>query len=466
MNSHNVRSEDTTTVEGLNPPTVRGYQRSRYLSASPSEVYHALTQRIPEWWSSDFEGAADHLGGEFTVRFGSTFKTFRITKAGDTMEVDWLCVAQRIVMPEGMAPLRNDAEWVGQTMRWILQPKGAETLLIFFHEGLTTESECWSICESGWDQTLQSLALLLESGTGRPFQSLDDEHLARATANQQPTNQQPTSENSFVHIKDEVIRKIAPRIADRSEWLGARIRLLEQEKELTRQYDRLCQLRRELPWVRIEKNYLFEGPNRVMTLGDLFADKRQLIIQHFMFGPGWKEGCVGCSFTADHVDAANLHLQYHDVSLVVVSRATWPEIERFQTRMGWKFLWVSSFGSEFNYDFHVSFTPEQRASGQAFVNYRHRDPGIDEIGGHSVFYKDTDGSIYHTYSTFNRGDERLIGAYNYLDLTPLGRNENGPNHDLTDWVRHHDRYGHRGRRVEESGQHHPDATCVCSGTDT
>lgn len=249
-------------------------------------------------------------------------------------------------------------------------------------------------------------------------------------------------------------------VVSREEWLVRRTALLEHEKEFTRRKDELSRLRRELPWVRVEKTYHFEGPDGRLTLADLFGGNSQLVVQHFMFGPGWKEGCVGCSFLADHADGANQHLVRHDVSLVAVSRAPWPEIEPFRRRMGWKFLWVSSFGSDFNFDFHVSFMPELRAVGGAFANYRFGDPGIDEIGGHSVFFRDADGAIHHTYSTFNRGDESLINTYNYLDMTPKGRNETGPNHDLTDWVRHHDRY-EAGGHVDETGRYREDGCPTC-----
>lgn len=251
-----------------------------------------------------------------------------------------------------------------------------------------------------------------------------------------------------------------PAIVTQEEWLTARKTLLDEEKEITRARDALARKRRELPWVKVEKPYFFEGPEGRVSLAGLFAGRSQLIIQHFMFGPGWEEGCVGCSFLADHADSANQHLQHHDVSLVAISRATWPEIERFKTRMQWKFPWVSSFGSDFNYDFHVSFTAEQRVQGLAFTNYRFEDPGIDEIGGHSVFYRDEAGVIYHTYSAFSRGDELLLGAYNYLDITPKGRNESGPRHNLSDWVRHHDRYG-AGGHVDATGRYHEEERAEC-----
>jgi len=230
-----------------------------------------------------------------------------------------------------------------------------------------------------------------------------------------------------------------PRIATRAEWLEARKAHLAREKELTRLHDRLAAERRNLPWVKIAKPYVFEGAGGPVRFAELFQGRSQLVVQHFMFGPGWKEGCPGCSFSADHVDAARQHFERNDLSFAAVSRAPYPEIAAFKRRMGWGFCWVSSYGSDFNFDFGVSFTKEDEARGKALYNFELRDYQGDELPGTSVFVCDG-GEIFHTYSAYGRGDEQLIGAYNYLDLTPKGRSENGPNFDLTDWVRHHDRY--------------------------
>ncbi len=244
------------------------------------------------------------------------------------------------------------------------------------------------------------------------------------------------------------------RIVTRDEWLAARKAHLAKEKELTRLRDRLSAERRELPWVKIDKSYLFEGPNGTEMLADLFDGRSQLIIKHFMLGPGWKEGCVGCSFEVDHIEGALVHLEHHDVSYVVVSRAPLPEIEAFKKRMGWRFKWVSSYGSDFNYDFHVSFKPEEIEKGEASYNYEVRKVGIDELSGRSVFYKDANGDVFHTYSSYARGGDLMLGTYNILDLMPKGRNETGPNHNLTDWVRHHDRYD-IGGYVAPTGRYVP-----------
>ena len=230
------------------------------------------------------------------------------------------------------------------------------------------------------------------------------------------------------------------QIVSRDEWIVVRKQLLNREKELTRLRDRVSAERRELPWVKVDKPYVFDGPDGRETFADLFAGRSQLIVQHFMMGPEWEEGCVGCSFGADHVDGALVHLTNHDVMFVAISRAPWPRIQAFRKRMGWRFKWVSSFGSDFNYDYHVSFTPEDEARGKVYYNYELQDYQCDELPGTSVFCKDWAGNIFHTYSSYGRGDELLVGAYNYLDLTPKGRNENGPAGDLTDWVKHHDKY--------------------------
>jgi predicted dithiol-disulfide oxidoreductase (DUF899 family) len=229
------------------------------------------------------------------------------------------------------------------------------------------------------------------------------------------------------------------QIVSRDEWIAARRELLAKEKEMTRLRDQLNARRRELPWVKVEKNYVFDGPNGQESLADLFAGRSQLVVRHFMFGPGWEEGCVGCSFMADHLDGAVVHLEHHDVSVVVVSRAPLPELQAFQRRMGWRFKWMSSYGSDFNYDFNVSFRPEQIAAGQALYNYRMTSQVGEEMPGMSVFYKGDDGAIVHTYSAFARGSELQLGTYQVLDMTPKGRNE-PPGGNLTNWVRLHDRY--------------------------
>jgi predicted dithiol-disulfide oxidoreductase (DUF899 family) len=234
------------------------------------------------------------------------------------------------------------------------------------------------------------------------------------------------------------------KVVSREEWLAARKELLVKEKQLTRQRDEIDRQRRELPWVRVEKDYLFDGPNGQQTLADLFQDRSQLIVSHFMLGPGWKEGCVGCSFRSDHVEGALVHLEHHDVSLVTISRAPLAEIEAFKKRMGWRFLWLSSYDNDFNYDYQVSFRKEEIATGRVNYNYQVRDFVSEELSGLSVFYKNAGGEIFHTYSTYGRGDEMVDTTYMYLDLTPKGRNENGPHYNLGDWVRHHDRYGAAG----------------------
>jgi predicted dithiol-disulfide oxidoreductase (DUF899 family) len=230
------------------------------------------------------------------------------------------------------------------------------------------------------------------------------------------------------------------RVVDHAEWLQARRRHLAREKSLLAQMDELQRQRRELPWLLVDKPYVFASIDGPLTLADLFGDCSQLLIQHFMFAPQWEEGCVGCSFQADHVDAAFLHLRHHDVAFAAVSRAALHKLEAFRRRMGWQFRWVSSAGSDFNADFEVSFTPEALERGPVEFNFESQKIDSEEMPGVSVFYKDESGAVYRTYSAYGRGVEQLVGAYNFLDLMPKGRNENGPAFDLTDWVKHHDKY--------------------------
>jgi len=232
------------------------------------------------------------------------------------------------------------------------------------------------------------------------------------------------------------------RIVSRAEWLAARQHHLSREKELSRLRDELSRQRRELPWVRVEKPYVFDGPDGRETLADLFGGRSQLIVYHFMFGPGWEEGCKSCSFLADHIDGSVVHLAHRDVTLLVASRAPLHQIEAFKKRMGWRFKWVSSNGNDFNFDYHVSFTKDEVSKDAVYYNYHMEKFPTEEAPGVSVFYKDEGGSIFHTYSSYARGLDVLIGAYNYLDLAPKGRDEDGLAFTMA-WVRHHDRYDDR-----------------------
>ena len=231
-----------------------------------------------------------------------------------------------------------------------------------------------------------------------------------------------------------------PRVVSRAEWLAARKELLKKEKDLTHQRDAVSAERRKLPWVKVEKEYIFDSPGGKKTLADLFEGRSQLIVYHFMFGPEWQEGCPSCSFNMDHADGALVHLAQRDVSFAAISRAPMAKIEAFKNRMGWRFQWVSSYQNEFNRDYHVSFTKDEMAQGKVYYNYDMSEFPSEEAPGTSVFYKDASGNIFHTYSTYARGGDILIGAYNYLDLVPKGRDEEGLPFTMS-WVRHHDRYG-------------------------
>jgi predicted dithiol-disulfide oxidoreductase (DUF899 family) len=235
-----------------------------------------------------------------------------------------------------------------------------------------------------------------------------------------------------LHLEDH-------QVVSRPKWLEDRRRLLAKEKELTRLSDELSAERRKLPWVRVDKKYVFEGPEGSQTLADLFDGRSQLIIYHFMFGPDWEEGCPSCSMAADHFDSSVIHLQRRDVTLIAVSRAPFPKIEAFKKRMGWHFNWVSSYGNAFNHDFRVSFTHEEMAKGK-YYNFDTSDFPSEEAPGVSVFYKAETGDIFHTYSSHARGGEPLLGVYFHLDLVPKGRDEVALPWPMA-WVRHHDKYG-------------------------
>jgi predicted dithiol-disulfide oxidoreductase (DUF899 family) len=227
--------------------------------------------------------------------------------------------------------------------------------------------------------------------------------------------------------------------ATRERWLEARRDLLAAEKDLTRRSDEVARLRRQLPWVQVDKTYTFDGPDGRVTLADLFDGRHQLLVQHFMLAPGWEQGCPSCSYMADHNDGMTVHLANRDVTMVAISRAPLAEIERFRRRMGWHFKWVSSNSNSFNYDFGVSFTPQDMTKGKLDYNYGTWPLVGEEWPGISVFYKDDAEDVFHTYSTYGRGVEVMMGTYRLLDLTPKGRGERDVTHKM-EWVRHHDRY--------------------------
>jgi len=230
-----------------------------------------------------------------------------------------------------------------------------------------------------------------------------------------------------------------PKVVSQAEWLVARKDLLTREKELTRLRDEVSRHRRELPWVKVDKEYVFEGPNGRETLAELFDGRSQLIVYHFMLGSGWEEGCKSCSYLADHFDGANWHLPHRDVSFSVISRAPLPKLEAYKKRMDWRFKWLSSYGNDFNFDYHVSFTKENEKKNEAYYNYGKGEFITDELPGLSVFSKDENGEVFHTYSTYARGLDILVGAYNFLDLVPKGRDEDHLDFTM-EWVRRHDEY--------------------------
>ncbi|WP_076999738.1 thioredoxin family protein [Variovorax sp. KK3] len=229
-------------------------------------------------------------------------------------------------------------------------------------------------------------------------------------------------------------------VVSMDQWLAERRAFLAREKELTHLRDQVARERRALPWVRVDKDYVFASPDGPQRLAHLFDGRSQLLVQHFMFAPGWEQGCPSCSYMADHTDGMTVHLAQRDVSFVAVSRAPLEEIETFRRRMGWRFRWVSSFDTEFNFDFRVSFTPEEVATGKIDYNFGDWPWASEEWPGISAFYKDEAGQIFRTYSTYGRGVEAMMGTYAMLDLMPKGRNERDVDNKM-EWVRHHDRYG-------------------------
>jgi len=243
------------------------------------------------------------------------------------------------------------------------------------------------------------------------------------------------------------------KVVSKEKWLEARKELLAEEKKFTRQRDALSAKRREMPWVKVEKNYVFDTPEGKKSLSELFAGRGQLIVYHFMLGPDWAEGCRSCSFLADTIEGAFVHVAHRDTTLMAVSRAPLAQIEAFKKRMGWHFPWASSYGSDFNYDYHVSFKPEERKNGKVYYNYGMVEFPPEEGPGLSVFAKDSKGAVYHTYSSYARGLDILVGPYNYLDLTPKGRDEDGLAFSMA-WVRHHDKY-EDGYVVDPKAQYEP-----------
>lgn len=237
-----------------------------------------------------------------------------------------------------------------------------------------------------------------------------------------------------------------PNVVNEEQWLASRRELLREEKDFLRRQDELAARRRRLPWVKVEKAYVFAGPTGPVTLADLFAGRSQLVVQHFMFGAGWDEGCKSCSFMMDHFNAAAVHLPARDVAFAAVSHAPLAEILPFKARMGWNVNWVSAHGTDFNFDFHVSFTAEEMERGEVYYNYGRRPFPHEEAPGVSVFARDAAGTIYHTYSTYGRGVEFIMGTYAILDRVPKGRDEEGLSYGM-EWLRHHDRYESRADAV-------------------
>jgi predicted dithiol-disulfide oxidoreductase (DUF899 family) len=252
------------------------------------------------------------------------------------------------------------------------------------------------------------------------------------------SNQQATAKKTERMKNESAVVTANHAVVSHEKWLTARTSFLAKEKDLTMLRDELSRQRRELPWELVDKNYIFDGPNGKQSLTELFDGRSQLIVYHFMYDPSWDAGCPHCSFWADNFNGIIMHLNHRDVTMIAVSHATYGKLAAYEKRMGWNFKWVSSFGTDFNFDYHVSFTPEEVANKKAFYNYATQDPGGTEHAGYSAFYKDSTGTVFHTYSAYSRGIDIVNTAYNYLDLAPKGRDEGSRNQY---WVRRHDEYG-------------------------
>ena len=229
------------------------------------------------------------------------------------------------------------------------------------------------------------------------------------------------------------------QVVSSKDWIEARRELLIKEKEFTRLREQLSQQRRDLPWEAVDKKYVFEGPAGKQTLAELFDGRSQLIVYHFMFDPSWEKGCPHCSFWADSVERNIIHLNHRDVTMVAISHAPFSKLDAYRKAMGWTFKWLSSYDSDFNYDYHVSFKPEEVARGEIHHNYRQRKASMSEVAGISVFFRDSSGEIFHTYSCYERGLDMMNAAYQYLDLVPKGRDEVGQANPQF-WVRRHNEY--------------------------
>jgi len=231
-------------------------------------------------------------------------------------------------------------------------------------------------------------------------------------------------------------------VVGREEWNEARLALMKREKQLMKLNDELTAEKRALPWVKVEKQYFFNSRKGKVSLSDLFEGRSQLFVKHFMMGPQQDWQCPGCSLEVDHVAQLLEHFEHHDMSYVAIARAPLDEIDVVRKKMNWHFNWVSSGQSDFNYDFHVSFSPEQIAAGSAIYNFTAFNPGsTTDLSGDSVFYKNANGEIFHTYGAFGRGGEQFLGIYGFFDVLPKGREEYGPTHALPDWAKPHDTYG-------------------------
>jgi len=380
-----------------------------YIDATPEEVFPYLTDpsQYVKWMG---------LAAQFDLRPGGVHRidvNGVDAIVGEYLEVDpprrlkytWSLVAQDQSAPQDASTVEIE-----------LIPRGAGTLLRLTHTGPDRAGR--ERHAMGWDHYLGRLDRVLKGeDPGRdPFANLTHRCMPESFS---MTQNHP--------------------VVSHDQWLKARQTLLEREKEFNRQRDELSAARRALPWEEVTKNYIFDGPKGKQTLAELFDGRSQLIVYHFMFAPDWEAGCKSCSFWADNFNGIPVHLKHRDVNFVAISRAPYSKIQAYAQRMGWSFPWYSSHGNAFNFDLHVSFTPEEQAAGEAYYNYERRKIPTSDLVGISVFYQDERGKVFHTYSAYARGVDMMNGAYHYLDLTPKGRDEANQSHPQA-WVRRHDEY--------------------------
>jgi predicted dithiol-disulfide oxidoreductase (DUF899 family) len=435
------------------------YTTTISVDQTPEDIFGAINN-VRGWWSEEIEGSTNRLGDEWTFHHRDVHRCkMKTTELVPGKKVVWL------VLDNYFNFTRDKTEWKGTKIIFEISKNGKKTLVRFTHQGLLPDCECFDVCSDVWDVYIMgSLRSLITAGKGTPNKK-EVNAGKTVSAQSRPLKMGRAGKQNQGEIMkhDKTVREVKNhKVVSREEWTAARVALLKEEKELTRRGDEVTRHRRELPWVRIEKEYLLETDAGKVPLAKLFQGRSQLIVYHFMLGPDYQAGCPSCSSIADGFNGFWVHLVNHDVMFWAVSRAPLAKIQSYKRRMGWDFPWASSYGTDFNYDFGVSFTREQQQSGTVQYNFHSMDTGselgdqqtlqvfgadlattMQEAPGMSAFALE-DGLVYHTYSSYTRGLDSLWGLYQWLDRAPHGRNEaiirgfgdlRGSN-----WIRRHDEY--------------------------